>query len=135
MRAASIAVVALLAAPAFAAPLAVSEPIVVNTPGQTAGNALSNLLNKIEGFFKRDFENGLSQHSARDLAAIIKQAQTLPPADKAKVKTALINKMGTLNGKQNATRGLGGSILSSAAGGAASGLVGNILSEVRATSY
>ena len=47
MRAASIAVVALLAAPAFAAPLAVSEPIVVNTPTQTAGNALSNLLNKV----------------------------------------------------------------------------------------
>ena len=76
--------------------------------------------------FRRDFD----ERSTGALTNIIQQAQTLSAADKATVKTALVNKIGTLQGKRDdselearaplSSTSLGGSLLSSAAGGAAS---------------
>ncbi|KAF8316745.1 hypothetical protein DL93DRAFT_2077473 [Clavulina sp. PMI_390] len=146
MRAAtSVALIALLAAPAFAAPISsapveeepsITTQVISSAAGGAASGAVGNLLTKIESLFRRDFD----ERSTGALTNIIKQAQTLSTSDKATVKTALMNKIGTLQGKRDdselearaplSATGLGGSLLSSAAGGAASGLVGNLLGEV-----
>ncbi|KAF8309188.1 hypothetical protein DL93DRAFT_2085945 [Clavulina sp. PMI_390] len=184
MRAAtSVALIVLLAAPAFAAPIsstpAEEEPsfgtqIISSAAGGAASGAVGNLLSEIESFFKR----GLDERSTGALTNIVKQAQTLSAADKAAVKTALVNKISTLQtpskrlsiadaagkalgglaneGAKTAVGGLltdienlfrrddaelearaplsatslGGSLVSSAAGGTASGLVGNLLGEI-----
>ncbi|KAF8312200.1 hypothetical protein DL93DRAFT_2082300, partial [Clavulina sp. PMI_390] len=87
----------------------------------------------LESLFSRDFD----ERSTGALTNIVQQAQTLSPADKAAIKNALMNKIGTLQAKRDdseldaraplSANSFGGSLLSSAAGGAASGLVGNLL--------
>ncbi|KAF8283392.1 hypothetical protein DL93DRAFT_1387371 [Clavulina sp. PMI_390] len=179
MRAAtSVALIALLAAPVFASPASsapieeepsISTQIISSAAGGAASGAVGNLLSKIENLFRRD----VGGRSAGTLTSIVKQAQTLSAADKATVKTALVNKISTLQApskrlsvgdaagkalgglasegaktavgglltdienlfrrdepKLDARAGLGGAIASSVAGGAASGLVGNLLGEL-----
>jgi hypothetical protein len=70
------------------------------------------------------------EDAKRDLASIIRNASTLPPDDKQTVKTALVNKISTLQGSDVSSRGLAGSIGGAVAGGATSAVVGNLLSQI-----
>lgn len=64
----------------------------------------------------------------RDLADIIKGASSLSPPDKENVKTALMNKISTLQNSDVAARGVfGNGIGGAVAGGVASGIAGNLL--------
>ena len=55
---------------------------------------------------------------------------TLSPEDKQTVKTALINKVSSLKDSDLAARGTAGAIGGAVAGGAASAVVGNLLTQV-----
>lgn len=81
---------------------------------------MGNLLSQIESLFRRDFED-------RDLKSTI---ASLSPQDKATVKAALVNKISTLKDSDLTARGFGSAIGGSIAGGAASAVVGNLLSEI-----
>lgn len=78
------------------------------------------MLSQIESLFRRDFEE-------RDFKSTI---ASLSPADKATVKAALVNKISTLKDSDLAARGVGSAIGGSIAGGAASAVVGNLLSQI-----
>jgi hypothetical protein len=67
------------------------------------------------------------QATKRDLASIIKVASSLSPPDKQTVKTALVNKIGTLKDSDVASRGLASTVGGAVAGGATSAVVGNLL--------
>ena len=84
---------------------------------------MGNLLNQIEGLFSRDDSD---VYVKRDLASIIQDASSLPPSDKETVKTALMNKIRTLEEPEVATRALG-AVGSAVAGGAAAAAVGTLL--------
>lgn len=71
-----------------------------------------------------------AEHARRDLGSIIQDASTLSPDDKQTVKTALMNKISTLEGSDVSSRAFVGAIGSAVAGGAASAVVGNLLSQV-----
>lgn len=110
---AAIALIALLAAPSFAAPVASSQDRSANQ-GATARQIDSNA--------------PLSQRDISALSGILNSVPSLSPEDKQTVKTALMNKLGTL---QNVSqRGVGASLGGAALGGASSALVGNLLGEV-----
>jgi len=123
--------------------------------GGAASAVVGNLLNQIEGLFSRDdheaTERGFdlagltgltgltkgTSHSdkrivktARDLASIIKDASSLTPTDKETVKTALVNKIGTLQDSDVAARGLAGSAASTAIGGATSIATNTVVSSL-----
>lgn len=103
----SIGLIALLASPAFAAPI---------TSKDLAARQL-------------DSDESLSERDISALSGILSAVPSLSAEDKQTVKTALLNKIGTL---QNVSqRGLGASLGSAALGGASSALVGNLLGEVR----
>jgi outer membrane lipoprotein SlyB len=91
--------------------------------GGAASAVVGNLLSQIEGLFRRD---EFDINTKRDLAGIIQDASSLPPADKETVKTALMNKISTLEEPEVAARALG-AVGSAVAGGAASAIVGNLL--------
>lgn len=83
---------------------------------------------QIESLFRRDSDENTVKRDVSALSDILKSVPSLSPTDKQTVKTALMNKIGTL---QNVSqRGLGGSLGGAALGGASSALVGNLLSEV-----
>ncbi|KAF8316153.1 hypothetical protein DL93DRAFT_2078424 [Clavulina sp. PMI_390] len=104
MRAAtSIALIALLAAPAFASPLTTEEPPVEEPTTSTTSSSSSGLGSAV-----------ISSAAGGAAGAVVSN---------------LLDKELEARAPLSAT-GLGGSLLSSAAGGAASGLVGNLLSEV-----
>ncbi|KAF8304800.1 hypothetical protein DL93DRAFT_420228 [Clavulina sp. PMI_390] len=138
MRAAtSVALIALLAAPAFAAPIsstpAEEEPsfgtqIISSAAGGAASGAVGNLLSEIESFFKR----GLDERSTGALTNIVKQAQTLSAADKATVKTALVNKISTLQtpSKRLSIGDAAGKALDGLANEGAKTAVGGLLSDI-----
>lgn len=70
----------------------------------------------------------MAKRDVTALSDILKSVPSLSPEDKQTVKTALMNKIGTL---QNVSqRGVGASLGGAALGGASSALVGNLLSEV-----
>jgi hypothetical protein len=91
--------------------------------GGAAAATVGNLLNQIEGLFSRDDSD---VYVKRDLASIIQDASSLPPSDKETVKTALMNKIRTLDEPEVATRALG-AVGSAVAGGAAAAAVGTLL--------
>jgi hypothetical protein len=91
--------------------------------GGAAAATVGNLLNQVEGLFSRDESN---VYVRRDLASIIQDASSLAPSDKETVKTALMNKISTLEEPEVAARALG-AVGSAVAGGAASAIVGNLL--------
>ncbi|KAF8298237.1 hypothetical protein DL93DRAFT_2234017, partial [Clavulina sp. PMI_390] len=138
MRAAtSVALIALLAAPAFAAPISstgveeepsIGTQIISSAAGGAASGAVGNLLSKIESFFRRDFD----ERSTGALTNIVKQAQTLSPADKATVKTALMNKIGTLQTPSKRLSGSGavGTALGGLASVGAKTAVGGLLTDI-----
>ena len=64
----------------------------------------------------------------RDLASIITDASSLPPTDKENIKTALMNKISTLQDTDVAARGFASGAASTAVGGAASIAANSVVS-------
>jgi hypothetical protein len=139
----TVAILALLASPAFATPLpaAVKPPVSSSSSGSgigsvIAGGAVSRatsgvvggLLNQIEGLFSRDDLN--AEHAKRDLASIIQDASTLSPDDRQTVKTALMNKISTLEESDVGARAIASLVGGALASGAASAVVGGLLSQI-----
>lgn len=84
---------------------------------------------QIEGLFSRDSKEDMAKRDVSALSDIIKTAPSLSADDKQTIKTALMNKIGTL---QNVSqRGFAADIGGAAVGGASGALIGNLLSEVR----
>ncbi|KAF8291794.1 hypothetical protein DL93DRAFT_969505 [Clavulina sp. PMI_390] len=80
--------------------------LLSSAAGGAASGLVGNLLGEIESLFRRDIADGHDEelYAKRDTSSIsniIKQAQTLSASDKATVKTALMNKIGTLQGKRD----------------------------------
>ncbi|KAF8311373.1 hypothetical protein DL93DRAFT_2083364, partial [Clavulina sp. PMI_390] len=77
--------------------------VISSIAGGAAGAAVGNLLNKIESLFRRDSNNEIyfNKRDVSSIASIITQAKSLSPADKTTVKTALVNKIGTLHARVN----------------------------------
>jgi hypothetical protein len=90
------------------------------------------LFAEVESLFRRD---EIGAYAKRDLADIIKDASSLPPSDKQTVKTALVNKISTLQDSDVAARGLASTVGGAVAGGATSAVVGNLLNRKRSRDY
>lgn len=112
--------------------------IASSAVGGAVSATVGNLLNKIESLFRRDFDDD-GDYAKRDVSAlsdILSAVPSLSPADKQTVKTALMNKIGTLQApaSRNVRRGLVSSGVTSAAGGltnvASKTAVGDLLSKI-----
>lgn len=106
--------------------------------GGAVSATVSNVLNKIESLFSRDFDED-GDFAKRDVSAlsdILNAVPSLSSTDKQTVKTALMNKISTLQAPAsgNSRRGFVSSGLTSAAGGltsvASNTVVGDLLSKI-----
>ncbi|KAF8321723.1 hypothetical protein DL93DRAFT_1453593 [Clavulina sp. PMI_390] len=108
MRTTFFFVATLFATSALAAPSAVIKPATAVKPVGTVvkpniptslpvGGAASSLLSEVEKLFRREeLELAYAKRDASAIANIVATAQSLSPTDKQTVKTALINKVKTL---------------------------------------
>ncbi|KAF8312198.1 hypothetical protein DL93DRAFT_1324781 [Clavulina sp. PMI_390] len=111
--------------------------IISSAAGGAASGLVGNLLGLIEGLFRRDLadvhdEAAYVKRDVNSISTIIQQAQTLSASDKAAVKTALMNKIGSLQtpSKRLSASGAAGTALGGLASVGANSLVSGLLEKL-----